>query len=413
MNGVTSQYTYDQLGRLATLTHTGPSGSLSAQSYSYDAAGNRTGATNSMAQSLATQAVAPTLYDGDNEQVQFGPTVNTFDANGNLMSSSTTDGNAAYTWDTRGRLVSVSAPNGQTTSFGYDFAGNLVQQKDAGPAANVTQVFVLDDFTNVAYVSRSDGDQYSVLAGRWLDDHLAVAHSSGLVEYGLGDSLNSTVVTVDQTGATKGRFFYDSFGQTIASNSTFPFQFTGRTSVSSSLYYNRARFYSPATGRFISEDPIGFVGGDANLYRYARNQPLSLLDSWGLSAEDYVVSITQTPVTTPGLAATPSGWSVSTSHIIDFGIVSSDTAGSDTIGNPPRETTMISREVFQYGTNEKDEVIIGAGVSFPLLVGCGVSTNISQDARGNGNVDLSCNILALNMHLSFENRQPRLCHRTR
>jgi len=48
------------------------------------------------------------------------------------------------------------------------------------------------------------------------------------------------------------------------------------------LQYMRARYYSPHVGRFLSEDPIGFDGGDVNLYVYARNNPVLLIDPWGL-----------------------------------------------------------------------------------------------------------------------------------
>lgn len=47
------------------------------------------------------------------------------------------------------------------------------------------------------------------------------------------------------------------------------------------LSYNRARWYDPSAGRFISEDPIGFAGGDANLYRYAGNSPDNATDPSG------------------------------------------------------------------------------------------------------------------------------------
>jgi RHS repeat-associated protein len=292
MNGVASQYTYDQLGRLASLTHSGPSSVLNTQSYAYDAVGNRNGATNSFAQSLVTQPVSSALYDGDNQQVQFGSTGNTFDADGNLISSTASSASTGYTWDSRGRLTAVSAPNGQITRFAYDFAGILIHQADSGPSANVTQEFVPDDLTDVAYVNRSDGDQYSVLAGQSIDDHLAVIHGNGQIEYGLTDAVNSTVATVDQNGTAKGRFLYEPFGQTTASNSTYPFQYTGRSAVSSDLYYYRARFYNAASGRFLSEDPIGFGGGDTNLYRYVSNQPITANDPLGLvgwvkQAEEY------------------------------------------------------------------------------------------------------------------------------
>ena len=46
--------------------------------------------------------------------------------------------------------------------------------------------------------------------------------------------------------------------------------------------YYRARYYNPETGRFISEDPIGFAGGDNNLYRYVKNASLISRDPLGL-----------------------------------------------------------------------------------------------------------------------------------
>jgi hypothetical protein len=52
------------------------------------------------------------------------------------------------------------------------------------------------------------------------------------------------------------------------------------------LYYYRARYYHPGLQRFISEDPIGFVGG-VNFYTYVDNRPLDFVDPegrFGLSA---------------------------------------------------------------------------------------------------------------------------------
>jgi len=48
-------------------------------------------------------------------------------------------------------------------------------------------------------------------------------------------------------------------------------------------YYYRARYYNPGTGRFLSEDPIGFAGGDTNLYRYVQNNPISFVDPQGMA----------------------------------------------------------------------------------------------------------------------------------
>jgi hypothetical protein len=43
----------------------------------------------------------------------------------------------------------------------------------------------------------------------------------------------------------------------------------------------RARYYNPTTGRFLSEDPIGFAGSGANLYAYASENPLRFTDPSG------------------------------------------------------------------------------------------------------------------------------------
>lgn len=48
-------------------------------------------------------------------------------------------------------------------------------------------------------------------------------------------------------------------------------------------YYYRARYYDPSTGRFLSEDPLEF-GGEINFYRYVENNPVLLIDPFGLSS---------------------------------------------------------------------------------------------------------------------------------
>ncbi|HOI92804.1 MAG TPA: RHS repeat-associated core domain-containing protein [Candidatus Rifleibacterium sp.] len=71
------------------------------------------------------------------------------------------------------------------------------------------------------------------------------------------------------------------FGKQFADRLT-PYLYTGRRfSAMTGEYWNRHRYYSPALGRFISKDPIGFNGG-MNLYRYADNNPVLLTDAYGL-----------------------------------------------------------------------------------------------------------------------------------
>lgn len=61
-----------------------------------------------------------------------------------------------------------------------------------------------------------------------------------------------------------------------------PYCYTGRELDTDELYYYRARYYDPGAQCFISEDPIGFLSGDVNFYRYNRNDPLNFTDPLGL-----------------------------------------------------------------------------------------------------------------------------------
>jgi RHS repeat-associated protein len=71
-----------------------------------------------------------------------------------------------------------------------------------------------------------------------------------------------------------------------------PYMFTGRRyDAETGLYYYRARMYSPALGRFLQTDPIGYDDG-MNMYTYCGNNPLRWIDPLGLTYEtnrDYFV----------------------------------------------------------------------------------------------------------------------------
>src|SRR5262249_45565083 len=159
-NGVTSQYIYDPAGRLASLAHSGGQGIQLPFNYAYDAADDRSIFTTNGA---VPQGVTNT-FDAAHRLIQSGATTYAYDDNGNLTSAVDSAGTTTYSWDARDRLQSISAPGGQKTTLVYDFAGNLISQTDSGSASNLTQNFVLDDLTNVAYISRSNGDSLSVLA---------------------------------------------------------------------------------------------------------------------------------------------------------------------------------------------------------------------------------------------------------
>ena len=82
----------------------------------------------------------------------------------------------------------------------------------------------------------------------------------------------------------------------------------------SDLYYNNARWYDPSMQRFISQDPLGFAGGDTNLYRYCGNSPTNATDPSGFVIEtgwdifSVVVGIGSVGLDIYNIATTGEGW---------------------------------------------------------------------------------------------------------
>jgi RHS repeat-associated protein len=236
-------------------------------------ASQRIGVGGSWARTGLPAALASATYDAANRITTRDSASFAFDLNGNL----TSDGLKTYTWNARNQLTALSGGSGgsfaydglsrrrgktisgTTTNFLYD-ASNFVQELSSGgtPTANLLTVLRIDEtFT------RTDANGTSAL---------------------LVDALGGTLELADVSGTPQTHYTFEPFGATIASGapSANPAQFTGRENDGGGLYYNRARFYSPALQRFISEDPIGFGGGDDNLYAYTGNQPTGFVDRLGL-----------------------------------------------------------------------------------------------------------------------------------
>jgi RHS repeat-associated protein len=287
-NGVVTDSTYDAVGRILSLIDSHGAQAINTQTYTYDAASQRTSYSTEIGQTLTTQASVNTIDPQSDRMLQRGAVTYTYDEEGNRLTETGPTGTTTYTWDTRARLQSIAFPDSTPASFRYDWAGNLIEKATTGE----TESYVLDEVTNVAYQANSAGLRLSVLSGTGIDQHLGVVKDDGSFELGLTNAINSTVATVDQAGSLQGQFFYEPFGETTALGSTlFPFRYTGRTPVAGSLYYYRSRFYDPAAARFLSDDPLDFVGGDINLVRYARGNPADFIDPTGASYVSFATKI--------------------------------------------------------------------------------------------------------------------------
>jgi RHS repeat-associated protein len=103
----------------------------------------------------------------------------------------------------------------------------------------------------------------------------------------LKDALGSTIALVDVNGNIQTSYTYDPYGGTSVTGTSNgnEFQYTGRENEGNGLYFYRARYYSPLLGRFIGEDPLGFLGGDTNFYAYTGDDPADFRDVFGLSRD--------------------------------------------------------------------------------------------------------------------------------
>jgi RHS repeat-associated protein len=129
----------------------------------------------------------------------------------------------------------------------------------------------------------SNGVTHKYIYGKGL---LAVETSSARYCYHF-DGTGNTVAITDMTQAIVNSYAYEPFGQILSQQETVtqPFKYVGQYGVMAEpngLYYMRARYYDPTVGRFISEDPLGFGGGDVNLFAYVSNNPIGAIDPYGL-----------------------------------------------------------------------------------------------------------------------------------
>ena len=110
----------------------------------------------------------------------------------------------------------------------------------------------------------------------------------------LADQQGSVRDVIDDSGAVVDHIVYDSYGNILSQTSSENqprFTYAGmQLDAAMGLYYDHAQYYDAGTGTFISQDPIGFAGGTADLYDYVRNDPINFSDVTGMIPEAIVVA---------------------------------------------------------------------------------------------------------------------------
>jgi RHS repeat-associated protein len=98
------------------------------------------------------------------------------------------------------------------------------------------------------------------------------------------DHVGTPLVVLDDRGSSRAQFIVDTYGRarTAGAAALCPFRFAGQyADPETGLHYNRFRHYDPATGEYISRDPIGLRGG-LRAYAYV-DDPTTWTDPLGLS----------------------------------------------------------------------------------------------------------------------------------
>jgi RHS repeat-associated protein len=272
LNNLAETYTFDPLYQLTQVVQNLSGTATTMESYAFDKVGNRTASLNNFNYAV----------NNANQLTSTSDAVYTYDDNGNLLSKTDSTGTVNYTWDFENRLTSVQQPTGIAT-FKYDPFGRRIQKSSSAGTTDY-----LYDGANIFEemdVAGSVLARYTQAIG--MDEPLAVLRGTN-TNYYLADGLGSITALTNAAGAVVASYAYGSFGNVVNSTGSLEnsLRYTGREWDSETgLYYYRARYYDPSIGRFLTEDPIAFMGG-INFYRYAANRPINTTDPSGLEDLD-------------------------------------------------------------------------------------------------------------------------------
>jgi len=262
---------YDDLYRL-----TGATGIYGSISHTYDNVSNR------LTKTIGGQTDTYSYFPGTNKLNEItgaNPLTFGYDANGNTtgMGARTLNYNldnrliqvvegtvlADYVYNGLGQRIKRIV-NETTTVYHYDRVGNLIGESDA--SGNFGNKYVYLDENRLIYIGPSEDVYYFV------NDHLGTPQK-------IMDGSSIVVWSAD----------YQPFGEanitvsTVLSNFRLPGQYYDQET---GLHYNYFRYYNPQTGRYVTTDPIGLAGG-INLFAYVQNNPINIVDAFGLEWTDW------------------------------------------------------------------------------------------------------------------------------
>ncbi len=354
-NGTKTSYSYDQASRLTDLTHKTGGSILDSFSYTYDSIGNRLSVARpeekiNYTYDLLDRLIeaTPTKLQGKDktmehkaEEFSYDPVGNRisgpeskdtysynqgnqlvsdrknqyeYDSNGNLVKKTELDNDGetkiwTYSYDSENRLIKVGKQESgetKTITFKYDPFGRRIEKKvdgiENGIIETTTYTYVYDNEDIIAEYRTKTGktDTTRYLHGPGIDEPLEI-EKKGETYYYHADSLGSITALTDSRQKAMESYAYTSFGDLKRQGDKVKntYTFTGREwDEETELYFYRARYYEPETGRFVTKDPSLTLSGNIKIpylldlsisapsqlhaYIYSIDNPINLTDPQGL-----------------------------------------------------------------------------------------------------------------------------------
>ena len=184
-----------------------------------------------------------------------------------------------YTWNANGSLRSVTDLKGVTYRFRYDAFGRRLEKRRMAS----TFRFVWDGNVLLHETFKKDNSENTELTTWVFEGFVPTAKLVNGKAYSIiSDHLGTPILAVDSEGNEVWNRQLDIYGRVkreIKASSLgddvhpfIPFLYQGQYyDFETNLAYNRFRYYSPETGAYISQDPIGLAGGNPTLYGYVKD----------------------------------------------------------------------------------------------------------------------------------------------
>jgi len=172
-------------------------------------------------------------------------------------------------------------------SFLYDGDGLRTEKRERSSKDNYVERVTKYTYDRQYVILETDGSNN--LGKRYIRgiNYIASIDKTERLAYFLFNGHGDVVHTMSESGAIENRYEYDIFGNPTLSIELYAneIRYAGEFfDVSTGLYYLRARYYNPYTGRFITEDSYRGKANDPlslNLYTYGHNDPIMYTDPSG------------------------------------------------------------------------------------------------------------------------------------